>query len=88
MIDTKKFILIFISLFLIMCSPKTYALENKEIYPKVVETSYGYHIIKKTGEKYVDFDEEKDSLMETLSNNKQNTLLQDALEKYNVKINI
>ena len=31
MIDTKKFILIFISLFLIMCSPKTYALENKEI---------------------------------------------------------
>ena len=64
------------------------ALENKEIYPKVVETSYGYHIIKKTGEKYVDFDDEKDSLMETLSNNKQNTLLQDALEKYNVKINI
>ena len=43
---------------------------------------------KKTGEKYVDFDDEKDSLMETLSNNKQNTLLQDALEKYNVKINI
>ena len=31
MIDTKKFILIFISLFLIMYSPKTYALENKEI---------------------------------------------------------
>ena len=65
-----------------------FSLENKEIYPKVVETSYGYHIIKKTGEKYVDFDDEKDSLMETLSNNKQNTLLQDALEKYNVKINI
>ncbi len=65
-----------------------FSLENKEIYPKVVETSYGYHIIKKTGEKYVDFDEEKDSLIKTLSNNKQNTLLQDALEKYNVKINI
>ena len=31
MIDTKKFIMIFISLFLIMYSPKTYALENKEI---------------------------------------------------------
>ena len=35
------------------------SLENVEIYPKVVETSYGYHIIKNR-EKYVDFDDEKD----------------------------
>lgn len=65
-----------------------FSLENNEIYSKVVETSYGYHIIKKTGQKYSDFEDEKDSLIEALTSNKQNTLLQDALEKYNVKINM
>lgn len=65
-----------------------FSLNTGEIYPKVIETNYGYHIIKKTGEKYSDFDDEKESLMEALSSNKQNTLLQDALEKYNVKINM
>ena len=63
-----------------------FSLKDNEIYPEVVETSYGYHIIKKTGEKYSDFDDEKDTLINTLTSNKQNTLLQDALEKYNVKI--
>lgn len=65
-----------------------FSLKVDEIYPKVVETNYGYHIIKKTGEKYSDFDDEKKSLIETLTNNKQSTLLEDALEKYNVKINM
>ncbi|WP_455540140.1 peptidylprolyl isomerase [Terrisporobacter sp.] len=65
-----------------------FSLKNNQIYSKVVETSYGYHIIKKTGEQYSDFDDEKDGLVETLTNNKQNTLLQDALEKYNAKINM
>ena len=65
-----------------------FSLENGEIYPEVVETNYGYHIIKKTGEQYSNFDDEKDSLIESLQSTKQNTLLQDALEKYNVKINI
>lgn len=65
-----------------------FSLEVDEIYSKVVETSYGYHIIKKTGEQYSDFDDEKESLMETLSSDKQSTLLQDALEKYDVKINM
>lgn len=65
-----------------------FSLENGQIYSKVVETSYGYHIIKKTGEEYTDFDDEKDSLIETLSSNKQNILLQDALEKYDVKVNM
>ena len=65
-----------------------FSLKVDEIYPKVVETNYGYHIIKKTGEQYSDFDDEKDSLIETLTSNKQSTLLQDALEKYDVKINM
>lgn len=65
-----------------------FSLKVNEIYPKVVETNYGYHIIKKTGEQYRDFDEVKESLIESLSNDKQSTLLQDALEKYDVKINM
>lgn len=65
-----------------------FSLKVDEIYPKVVETNYGYHIIKKTGERYSDFDDEKKSLIETLTNNKQSTLLEDALEKYDVKINM
>lgn len=65
-----------------------FSLKVDEIYPEVVETNYGYHIIKKTGEQYSDFEDEKDSLIETLSSNKQSTLLQDALEKYDVKINM
>lgn len=65
-----------------------FSLEVNEIYPKIVETNYGYHIIKKTGEQYSDFDDEKESLIETLTSNKQSTLLKDALEKYDVKINM
>lgn len=65
-----------------------FSLKTNEIYPKVVETNYGYHIIKKTGEKYSDFDDVKESLLETLSNDKQSTLLEDALEKYDVKVNM
>lgn len=65
-----------------------FSLDVDEIYPEVVETNYGYHIIKKTAERYSDFDDEKDSLIDTLSSNKQSTLLEDALEKYDVKINM
>ena len=65
-----------------------FSLKTNQIYPKVVETNYGYHIIKKTGEKYSDFDDVKESLIETLSNDKQSTLLEDALEKYDVKVNM
>ena len=65
-----------------------FSLKVDEIYDEVVETNYGYHIIKKTGEQYINFEDEKDSLIETLGSNKQSTLLQDALEKYDVKINM
>lgn len=65
-----------------------FSLKVNEIYNKVVETNYGYHVIKKTGEKYSDFNDVKESLMETLTNDKQSALLEDALEKYNVKINM
>ena len=65
-----------------------FSLKIDEIYPKIVKTNYGYHIIKKTGERYSDFEYDKKSIISTLSNNKQAMLLEDALEKYDVKINM
>ena len=65
-----------------------FSIDEGEIYPQVVETSYGYHIIKKTGQQYSSFDDIKDSLIDTLSSNKQTNLLKNAQEKYKVKVNI
>ena len=62
------------------------SLDNGDVYPEVVESDYGYHIIKKTGEKQASFDDEKESLITQLSYNKQNTLIEDILSKYNVEI--
>lgn len=63
-----------------------FSLENGQVYDEIVETDYGYHIIKKTDEQYASFDDEKDSLISQLSYNKQNTLIDDVLEKYEVEI--
>lgn len=65
-----------------------FSLKVGEVYSKVVETPYGYHIIKKTGEQYRNFDDIKESLIESLTSDKQSNLLQDALDKYNVKVNM
>ena len=62
------------------------SLDNGEVYPEVVESDYGYHIIKKTDEKQASFDDEKESLITQLSYNKQNSLIEDILSKYNVEI--
>ena len=67
-------------------SKAAFSLKNGEIYPEVVETTSGYHIIKKTGEKQQAFDDVKDDLITTLKNTKQTTLMQDLYSKYNVDI--
>lgn len=66
----------------------SFSIKVGEVYSKVVETPYGYHIIKKTGEQYTNFDDVKESLIESLTSDKQSNLLQDALDKYNVKVNM
>lgn len=63
-----------------------FSLKNGEIYPEVVETDYGYHIIKKTDEKYQDLDTIKEELVYTLGYEKQNNILDNLIEKYNVEI--
>ena len=63
-----------------------FSLKSGEIYPEVVETDYGYHIIKKTDEKYDDFDTIKEELVYTLGYEKQSNILNDLMEKYNVEV--
>ena len=63
-----------------------FPLDINQICDKVVETDNGYHIIKKTGEKYASFEDEKEELMNKLSYNKQNTLLDDLESKYEIEI--
>lgn len=61
-------------------------LKMGEVYPEVVETDYGYHIIKKTDEKYEEFDTIKEDLIYTLGYEKQSNILDNLIEKYNVDV--
>lgn len=63
-----------------------FSLKNGEIYSQVVETDYGYHIIKKTDEKYEDFNTIKEDLIYTLSYEKQSNVVDNLIEKYNVEV--
>lgn len=63
-----------------------FALKIGEIDKNVVETDYGYHIIKKTDEKYDEFDTIEEELKTNLSYDKQSNLVDNLLEKYNVEV--
>lgn len=64
----------------------TFALKVGEVSPELVETDYGYHIIKKTDEQFEEYDDIKEDLKKDLSYEKQNNLITDLFEKYNVDV--
>lgn len=61
-------------------------LKVGEVSPELIETDYGYHIIKKTDEQYDEFDDIKEDLKYELSYEKQSNLITNLMEKYNVEI--
>ncbi|WP_042275224.1 peptidylprolyl isomerase [[Clostridium] dakarense] len=63
-----------------------FVLKVGEIDKNVVETDFGYHIIKKTDEKYDEFDSIKEDLKTKLSYDKQSNLVDNLVEKYNVEV--
>ncbi len=63
-----------------------FSLKVGEVNKDVVESQFGYHIIKKTDEKQDDFDAVKQELKDKLSQDKQNNLVADLVEKYKVDV--
>lgn len=60
--------------------------EIGQLYPEIVETTYGYHIIKRTGENVKSFEEEKDSIISQLSYDKKNELVEKIKSEADIKI--
>ena len=57
-----------------------------DLYPEIVETTYGYHIIKRTGENMISFDEEKESIISQLSYDKKNEIVEKIKNESNIVI--
>lgn len=64
-----------------------FSLKDNEFYPELVETEFGYHIIKRTGTKTATFEESREQLEEEYSYTKKNRLLDKLKLDYNITIN-
>lgn len=65
------------------------AVTNTEIgqlYPQIVESTSGYHIIKRTGENMKSFEDEKDSIISQLTYNKKDDIAEKIKNEANIEI--
>lgn len=63
-----------------------FTLKKNEIFPSVVKTDFGYHVIKKTDDKAQTFDTVKEDLKNKLMMDGQDKLMQDILDKSKIEI--
>lgn len=60
--------------------------EIGQLHPQIVESAYGYHIIKRTGENIKSFEDEKDSIISQLTYNKKDDIAEKIRKEANIKI--
>ena len=60
--------------------------EIGQLYPELVETQYGYHIIKRTGESTKSFEDSKEGIINDLSYNKKTELIQKIRKEADIKV--
>lgn len=65
-----------------------FSLKVGEVYPSVVKTDFGYHIIKKTDEKENSFEQVKETIQTELTNNAQDKLMQQVIDAAKVEIKL
>lgn len=63
-----------------------FALEVGEVTSSLVQTQFGYHIIKKTGESMSSFEDSKDSIKDTIAYDKKIEVLTGILDSPDVEI--
>lgn len=63
-----------------------FSLGDNQIHDKIVKSDYGYHIIKRTSQKYKDFSNVKNEIINNISYEKQSKLIKQLKVKYNLNI--
>lgn len=61
-------------------------IEKGKVCTAIIKSDYGYHIIKKTSERYKPYDEVKNDIINNLYYKKQDNLIKELKTKYNLNI--